>query len=58
MAQQYEIKWTLEKWLKVTVTADSEEQAREMFWAGEYGDPTQYGAEIQENIDVDEVKNG
>ena len=56
MEKQYEIKWTLEKWLKVTITAESEEQAREMFWAGEHGEPTQYGAEIQEGVDVEEVK--
>jgi hypothetical protein len=56
MEKQYEIKWTLEKWFKVTITAESEEQAREMFWAGEHGEPTQYGAEIQEGVDVEEVK--
>lgn len=57
MAKQYEIKWTLEKWLKVTITAESKEQALEMFWLGKHDEPTTYGAEIQEGVDAEEVTN-
>ena len=33
--KNYELKWTEELWKKVTIEADSEEQAREKFFAGE-----------------------
>ena len=49
---QYEIKWTRELWLKVTIEAESEQQALSKFWDGEYENPQLYGSEIQDDIDI------
>jgi hypothetical protein len=54
---QYTVSYTVEKWRRVVVEADSEEQAREKFWAGDFDheEVEEFGAEIQEGVDVEEA---
>ncbi|CAB4123792.1 hypothetical protein UFOVP46_95 [uncultured Caudovirales phage] len=51
---KYEIKWTRELWLKVTIEAESEQHAIDKFWDGEFDNEQQYGSEIQQDIDIRE----
>jgi hypothetical protein len=49
----YKVDWTEEVWHRVRIEADSEEQARDIFWNSlEFGfdDNTFYGAEIQDSV--------
>jgi len=49
----YIVHWTEEVFHRVRIEADSEEQAREIFWNSlEFGfdDNTFYGAEIQDSV--------
>lgn len=50
---KYEVSWTREQWFRVTLEADSPQQAEDKFWAGEYENEQQYGSEIQNDIDID-----
>ena len=52
----YTIKYTYEKWYSVNVAAESEEQARELFFSGEFNDEDRVliGEEIQDGIDIEE----
>ena len=52
---EYEVRWTREQWFKVEIQADSPEEAQEKFWNGEYENEQEYGAEIQEDIDIFEI---
>ena len=53
----YEIKYTAEKWYKVNISAENEDQARELFFSGEFDEePLLYGEETQDGIDVVYVK--
>lgn len=54
---RFKIDWTEELWQQVYIEADSEEQARELFWQSEF-DTQQielYGTEIQDSVLVEEV---
>lgn len=53
---KFQIEWTREEWYRVTIEADNEEQAREKFWEGEYENEKKFGAEIQDGVEVKEVK--
>jgi hypothetical protein len=49
----YKVDWTEEVFHRVRIEADSEEQARDIFWNSlEFGfdDNTVYGAEIQDSV--------
>ena len=49
----YQIKYTAEKWYKVNISAENEDQARELFFSGEFDEePRLYGEELQDGIDV------
>ena len=52
----YRILYTYEKWYSVNIAAESEEQARELFFSGEFNDEDQVliGEEIQDGIDIEE----
>lgn len=51
----YTIKYTMENWYEVKVTAEDEEQAREIFFAGNFDDdPLLFGQELQDGIDIEE----
>ena len=51
----YTIKYTMENWYEVKVTAKDEEQAREIFFSGNFDDdPRLFGGELQEGIDIEE----
>lgn len=52
---EYEVRWTREQWFKVEIQADSPEEAQEKFWNGDYQNEQEYGAEIQEGLDVFEI---
>ena len=54
---RFKIEWTEEVWYQLEVEADSEEQARELFWAGEYNldEGTQTGGECQDSVIIEEV---
>lgn len=52
---KYLISWTEELWYKQEVEADSEEQARDMLFNGEFEWPDPYGTEIQDSVEVEEV---
>jgi hypothetical protein len=51
------ISFTEEDWYNITIEADSLEEAKELFWSGEFDneDIRHTGTEIQEDIDVEEV---
>jgi len=53
----YTIKYTYEKWYSINVAAESEEQARELFFSGEFNneDRVLIGEEIQDGIDIEEI---
>jgi hypothetical protein len=54
---QYKVSFTVERWGRVVIDADSEEQAREKFWAQEfdYEKVEQFGMEVQDSVDVEEL---
>lgn len=55
---RFKIDWTEELWQQVYIEADSEEQARELFWQGEFDNQLieLYGTEIQDSVLVEEVE--
>jgi len=54
---RFKIDWTEELWQQVYIEADSEEQARELFWQGEFDNQQieLYGTEVQDSVLVEEV---
>jgi hypothetical protein len=52
---EYEVRWTLEKWYKVSIEADSPEQAEKKFHEGDYENEQMYGAEVQDSVEVFEI---
>jgi hypothetical protein len=54
---QYTVSYTVEKWRRVVIEAESEEQAREKFWAGEFDfdEVEEFGTEVQDGVDVEEA---
>jgi len=54
---KYEIKYTEETWYRLEIEADSEEQARDKFFSGEWEEePTIFGGELQDGISVEELE--
>ena len=54
---KYRVKYVYENWYDLDIEAESEEQAREIFYAGEFEtDPTPIGGQIQEVIDIEELE--
>jgi len=51
---KYLIEWTNEDWYRMEVEADSQEEALDNFWSGEYSwaNAAIIGGEVQENVDV------
>ena len=52
---EYEVRWTLEKWYKVSIEADSPEEAEQKFHEGDYENEQVYGAEVQDSVEVFEI---
>lgn len=54
---RFKIDWTEELWQQVYIEADSEEQARELFWQGEFDNQQieLYGTEVQDSVLVEGV---
>jgi len=54
----FEFEYTIEIWNRVVITAETEDEAREMFLDGEYGEPEITGSEMTEiemtELDIDE----
>ena len=55
---KYLIEWTNEDWYRMEVEAESEQEALDNFWSGEYSwaNAAIIGGEVQENVDVWEAK--
>jgi hypothetical protein len=53
---KYEVQWTYERWYRVEIEADSYEQAQQKFWEGDYENEQMFGGEIQEGVEIEEVK--
>jgi hypothetical protein len=57
---KYLVSWTEETWYNTYIEAESKEKAEEMFWDNEddcISRAKPYGSDIQETIDVEEVKS-
>jgi hypothetical protein len=54
---KYLISFTEEDWYNITIEAESEEEAKDKFWRGDfdYEDTVHTGTEIQESIDIEQV---
>ena len=52
---RYKIEWTEEVWRRVTVEADSEEDALTRLIEGEFDDVQPYGCETQDSVEITEV---
>lgn len=50
----YVVSWTEETWYRVNIQANSEQEAREKFWNGDFDmdESKETGAEIQDGIDI------
>jgi len=55
---KYVVSWTEEIWQKVIIEAESEEEARELFYSGEYDiDSVKVtGGEIQDGVDINKLE--
>lgn len=55
---KYLISWTEEIWQNVVIESESKEEARELFYSGEFDMETVKvtGGEIQDGIDIDELE--
>lgn len=53
---KYQIEWTHERWLRVSIEADSIEQAEQKFWEGDYENEQEFGQEIQQDVDIKEME--
>jgi ribulose bisphosphate carboxylase small subunit len=52
---KYQVEYTLEKWYRVTIEAESPEDARTKFWAGDYeSEEQEFGSEIQDSVEITE----
>ena len=56
---KFAVEWTEETWKRVVIEAESEDEARELFWGNEYDESKEYvtGCEIQDSVDVYEEDN-
>jgi hypothetical protein len=57
---KYEIQWTDELWYRMTVEANSEDEALDTFHSGEYdlGNADLFGSELQDSVTIEEISNG
>jgi hypothetical protein len=55
---KYEIEYTVERWYRITVEAESEEKALELFHDNEvdWSTAEEYGSELQDTILVSELE--
>jgi hypothetical protein len=49
---EYQVQWTREEWFKVTIEAENQEEAMDMFLAEDYEHEQMYGSEIQNSIEI------
>lgn len=56
---KYRINYTMERWYRVDVDADSEQEALSKFHNNEHTDPepTGYGDVLQDSVEIEEVSN-
>lgn len=52
----YKVEWTEEVWKATTIEADSLEEAREAFGAGDFDEEIVTGGEIQDSVEIEEVE--
>lgn len=56
---KYRVKYVYETWYDVDIIAKDEDDALEIFHAGNFEDePRRVGGELQDSIQIKEVKNG
>jgi hypothetical protein len=57
---KYEIQWTDELWYRMTVEAESMDEALDKFNKQEYdlGDADLFGSELQDSVTIEEKNNG
>jgi hypothetical protein len=50
----YMVSWTEEVWYRVNIQANSIEEAKEMFWSGDFdsSESKETGGEIQDGINI------
>jgi len=55
---KYVVSWTEEIWQKVIIEAESKEEARELFYSGEFNiDSVKVtGGEIQDGVDINKLE--
>jgi len=54
---RYKVNYTIERWYAVEVEANSEEEARQKFYDGEYEDDSRdIGSELQDSVQVEELE--
>jgi predicted ATP-grasp superfamily ATP-dependent carboligase len=54
----YLVSWTEEIWYRVNIQANSVEEARELFWSGEFDTEESFGGEIQDGVDIKPAELG
>ncbi len=54
---KYKVNYTIERWYAVEVEANSEEEARQKFYDGEYEDDSRdIGSELQDSVQIEELE--
>ena len=56
---QFRVEWTEELWYRAVIEADTEDEAREIFWSGEFDTGyvgNLYNTEIQDSVEFEEVQ--
>lgn len=50
----YLVSWTEESWYRVNIQANSFEEAKELFWLGEFNteESKYFGGEIQDGVEI------
>jgi len=49
---EYKVEWTNEQWFRVTIEADSQEEAMDKFSMGEYENEQMFGSEMQNSVEI------
>ena len=55
---RFSVDWTEELWYRAVIEADTVEEAREIFWSGEFDASDRgnlYNSEIQDSLQFEEV---
>lgn len=54
---KYRVKYVYENWYDVDIEAESEEQARDIFYSADFnGEPTLVGGELQDSVIIEKLE--